>query len=237
METPVGAPLGEKIRIEIKKLREMTFKQKIEHIWEYYKPLLITIVIVVALTASLLNAFVFNPSPKAIIFISWNGGLVSIDHLDELLYTLEDIMIDEDVNEEIILSQMLVNEDDLSMVYMNNTRLAAMIASRQIDAFINSPAMLDMHSVNGFLRPVDDDILAAIKALNPGIYMHIEENFVHMHYELADGSPAEGILAVNIGKSPLLTRLGFFEQDLFYSIAAGTERLNIVMETLIVFFE
>ena len=55
MDTPPGAPLKVKFRMEIEKLREMSFKKKLEHIWEYYKFHIIAILVFFIFIGSIIN--------------------------------------------------------------------------------------------------------------------------------------------------------------------------------------
>jgi len=132
---------------------------------------------------------------------------------------------------------MLTLDDNMSLVSMNNTRIAAMIATRELDAFINDYEMLNNHFANGFYAPIDELVMTSLKALNPTAYNSIEENFILMDYEYEDGSRVEYIAGVNIGKSPLLLKLGFFEQDLFFSFVVNAKNTENAQRALIALFE
>jgi len=237
METPVNAPFTEKVRIEFKKLKEMSFKDKVEYIWGYYKFYIISFIVILAVTASLLYSRVINPAPTTVLFISLNGGFATVEQITDLTTALEKRLIYEDANEEVIISQMLIRGGDMTAAMMNNTRITAMIAAGQLDVFLNDFEMLEVHSLNGFLRAMEEGMLINLNAMNPAAFKQIEDNFVYISHDFDDGTSIEYLAGVNIGKSPLLTGLGFFEQDLIFSIAVTTRNLETVLRALITFFD
>jgi len=190
-----------------------------------------------AVTASLIYSRVINPAPTTVLFISFNGGFATVEQITDLTTALEKRLIYEDANEEVIISQMLVLEEDMTAVTMNNTRIAAMIAAGQLDVFINDFEMLEVHSSNGFLRAMEEGMLINLNAMNPAVFSQIEDNFVYVSHDFDDGTSIEYLAGVNIGKSPLLSELGFFEQDFIFSIAVTTKSLETALSALVTFFD
>jgi len=237
METPVNAPFGEKVKIELAKLKTMSFKEKLAYIWDYYKYFIIGIVIILIIIGSIINSRILNPAPETALFISLNGGFVTMEQVTDLTSALEERLIDENANEEVLITQTLIIEEDFSVSSMNNTRIVAMIAAGQLDAFINDAQTLDMQVSNGYIIPLGEGILSNLKSINSDAFKTIEENFVYISYETDEGSSDTVLAGVNIGKSPLLIKLGFLEQDLYYCFAVNTSNLDTATKALITFFE
>jgi len=235
-ESPRGAPLKEQFSAEMTKLREMSLRGKVEHIWEYYKIPMIGIIILIFLIGGLLNMWIFNPRPETALFVAWNGGFALEEQFDGLRESLEKRLIDEHKNEEIIISQFMTGVDDPTMAMANVQRMIAMLSAGTIDLFILSTEMLEEQSNGGFLRPMES-MLSEIKSMNPGIYARIEENITMVRYEIEEGDVSENIMGISIGSSPLLTELEFFEQELYLSIAITSDNTEIIKQALIAFFE
>jgi len=236
METPVNAPFKEKMRLEIVKLREMSFKEKLEYIWEYYKYHIIGLIVAILIIVSVLNAWVFNPSPDSALFIAWSSGFATEEQFDIMTDLLRERIVDEDVNEEVIISQFFFYSDDPSINMGTIQRTAAMIAAGMIDLFIVDTDQMEEFAQVGYLRPLED-ILEEIKSKNPEVYSRIEDNKVIATFHFHDGRTVEHVAGIMVGESPLFIKLGIFRQELFASVSITSENLENIVEALIVLFE
>jgi len=238
METPVNAPVGEKFRIEIKKLKSMTFGEKLGYIWEYYKPFLLIFTLSIIFIVWFINFRFINPPPKTILYISWNAKFVTTEQIADLNDELNKKLIDEDKNEEVVIAQSLIPEDDITLLHISNTRIVAMITAGHLDILINDSMIFEAHTESSFLVPMDDTFFSKIKTLNPLMYEEIIENAVNAPFYIDENTTVEKILGINIGKSPLLTSLGFFEQDYYFSIALNTSNeMEMIVKALLAFYE
>jgi len=236
METPVGAPIKEKLRIEIAKLREMTFKEKLEYIWEYYKIHIIVVCVLLFLIGGMLNTRFFNPPPDTALFISWNSGYATMEQFDLLQDVLEELVLEGERHEEIMISHVIINDADPAMSIASMQRLVAMIAAGEIDILILDSELLKQFTTSGFLRPMES-LLAEVEVANPMVYSAIKEKITIVPYEHEDGNLIEHAMGVSIGSSPRLSQLGFFEQELYFSISVSSGRTENVIKTLIALFE
>ena len=235
MENPVNAPFKEKVRIEIAKLREMTFKSKLEYIWEYYKFHIIIFLVLIFVLFSMLNIWVFNPNPESALFISWNAGFVTDEQEDKLKEFLEERLIEEGVNEEVVVAQFFFGNPDPSIDMAGLQRTVAMIAAGMIDIFIVDEDLLNTYTETEYLQPLDS-FLDKIKSIDPDAYERIKENVISVLYE-SDGIREERQMGIKIGSSPLFLKLGMFEQELYLGVSITSGRTDNVVKTLIMFFE
>ena len=154
METPESTPVKDTDRKELDKLREMNFKEKLDHIWEYYKYFIIGFGVAVVVIFSFIYSYIINPSPEPALFISWNAGFATDDQIDDLKDYLEQHLITEDLNEEVVISQFFFDENNPETIMMGHQRAAAMIAAGVIDLFTLYDDLLEAYSMNGFLMPL-----------------------------------------------------------------------------------
>ena len=236
MEALENKPVKDSARTDREKLREMNLKEKVEFIWEYYKYFIIGFIIAVIVIWSLLYTTVINPSPESALFISWNAGFATDEQIDDLKEYLEYFLVDEEENKEVVISVFFFDEDLPETIMMGHQRMAAMIAAGAIDLFILDNELMELYSLNGFILPLES-ILAEINRKNPDVYKRIEENTNYEIYEIEDNVFEERIVAITIGKNPLFSRLGFFEQEMFLGISATSGNMENAIKAIILFFE
>ena len=236
METPVNAPLKEKFHLEIAKLRSMSFKEKLEYIWEYYKLHIIAFCIIAAIMGSLLNTWVFNPPPETALFISWNSGLLLENHMTDLSEAMEERLLNENENKKVVVTWMFVDINDPTSVMTSINQLAAMVSARMVDVFLVNSATLLEYAEIGYIKPIEA-VLAEIQYSNPSVYARIKEEIIYALLETEENQFSEHILGVNIGNSPLFSDLGFFKQELYFTMSITSDNPEAVTEALIAFFE
>lgn len=234
-DNPIGAPLKKQFQLELSKLRNMTFRNKIDHIWEYYRYYLIGIAIALFVFISIMVT-VFSPSPETVLFISWSSGFATDEQVNDLTHELELLLTDEDKYERVEIIFFVTVEGDPMMEVANIQRLVAMVAAGMVDVFILDEQMLIEYSMNGFVQPLDD-ILAEIELINPNVSHKIEEHLFFADFETEYGEVSERLTGISIGDSPLLTELNFFEQELFFAMSVTSGQHENVVKTIIEFFE
>ena len=234
-DTPVNAPVKEKYRMEIRKLREMPFKKKVEYIWDYYRFHIIAILAVLLIIGGLINSII-NPRPETALLIAWSTGFATEEQIRTLSDIIEDKIIDEKANEVVDITLFYSMSEDPSMDMANIQRLAAMVAARMIDVFILDSEMIDEYSSVGYLQPLDT-LLSIVRAQNPNVYRRIIENLIHADFEDEDGIIKEGIMGVDITGSSLLKEIGFYDFDRIFCLSVTSDNEDNAANTLILLFE
>ena len=235
-DTPVGAPLKEKYRMETKKLREMPFKKKMEYIWDYYKIPIIATIVILFIAGSLINTIFINPRPQTALFIAWEAGFVMEEQFAGLEKVLQEQIVTGYRNERVETTQFFDMAGDPSVNAMNIQRLAAMVAAGMIDIFIVDPQGLEEHSYNGIIQPMDA-VLAEVRTINPAVYSRLEEKLVKAVYRPEGGTEAEHIMGVDLTDNRLLDDLGFFEFERYFSVSVTSGNIQNVVKALIILFE
>jgi len=234
-DTPVNAPLKEKMRMEKRKIREMPFKKKCEYIWDYYKFHIIAGILILALIGSVINSIV-NPRPQNVLFIAWSTGFATDEQLTGLTSIMQYEIIEEKANESIEITLFHTMSDDPSLNSANIQRLAAMIAAGMIDVFILDSEMIDEYSSVGYIQPMDP-VLEIIQSLNPNIHSRINEELIKANYTSVEGYESEQIMGIDISNSRLLKELNFFEFEKYFSLSITAENIENTAHALIMFFE
>jgi hypothetical protein len=130
----------------------------------------------------------------------------------------------------------LFNDNNPEALMIGHQHIVAMIAAGIIDVFILDDELLEIYSNIEFIQPLER-ILAEINRSNPDVYNRIAEYIVYELYEVDDYAYEERIIAIKIGKSPLLSRLGIFEQEIFLGVSATTSNLENAKKAIILLFE
>jgi len=236
MDIRPDATLKEKLNAEKVKLRGLTFKKKLEYIWDYYKYPILGICAGLVIAGSLIHTRYIDPPPKTALFISWNAGFITEEQRADLSALLAERITDETANEDVVISPALSSDGDPTFGLASFQRTVAMLAAGEIDIFILDKQLLVEYSKSRFLLPIDG-ILAEIKSKDPVIYGRIEENITYAPAESENGVYEEQIMGISIGSNPLMARLGFWEQELYIGIAITTNNIEKITESIIVIFE
>jgi len=236
METPVHAPFKERVRIEIKKLREMPFKKKMEYIWDYYKISIIVTIVVLLLIGSFINTRFINPPPDTALFVVWSAGFATEEQLDVLSGALKTRIVEEDVNETVVVTAFFAMDEDpnVDMVYIQ--RLAAMLAAGEIDIFILRSDLLKDYAAIGYLQPMER-VLNEIRSADPDAYKRIEEYAVYGNIDTLDGNITEQIIGINVENSPMIKKTNFYVQEMYVGVSASTGKMENVVRALIAMFD
>lgn len=228
-------------RGEMEKLREMRFKQKLEYIWEYYKYQIIGGGVVLVILGSLLNTWIFNPSPNVGLFIAWDAGFIDQERLDSLIDTFDTQLTFETEDDVSEISLFFTDSADPQMAMAHTQRLLAMIAASAIDAFILDGDAFEQYAYIGYLVPMES-LLSIVQSLNPAIYSRISEETAIALHSIDGEEFTERILGIRITDSPLLYEQGVIinglhMQDLYFGIAVNSENPENVARALIMLFE
>jgi len=236
METPVNAPLKVKFQLEIKKLREMSFKDKLEYIWEYYKIHIAALLIMLFILGSLINIWFINPAPDSALFVSWNAGYTFDEQLEELSEALQERIVEEGAREVVTIHRIFMSDDDPQIAMASTSQLVAMVSAGVIDLFVLDSALLENYSQSTFIQPMDD-ILAEVQRVNPIVYDRIIGEAKYAPHRSDEETVSERLMGIMVGSSPLLLELGFYEQELYLAISITSGNHENITDAIIAFFE
>jgi len=222
-------------RTEYAKLREMTFTEKRQYIWEYYKLHMFGFLIVAFLVGSLLNAWIFNPRPRDYLYIVWMGERVSVDQLSMLSEHLR-VIVDEPERETVTVASYAIT-GDLQIDSALRTRFIALFQVGSLDVFLSTrDGLLEDILPDGFIQPVTE-IMYVLSNINPTLYALLSERLLTVtFFEGIEGLEYEDFGAISMAGSPLLESAGIDTNDLYLSVVITSANHNRIARALEVFF-
>jgi len=209
-------------RTEWAKLREMTFREKRQYIWEYYKLHMFGFAFVAFIVGSLLNVWVFNPPRQDFLYIAWIGELIPTDRLQNLSEALEIIVENPDRQTVTVFSYS--ETGNFQMDQGLRTRFSAFLHQGAIDVF-----MLPRHEVEGgiwqeYLQPFTS-VMEELLLLNPSLYARLNLSL-----------SCENEIALSLYGAPLLEYIGIDTSDLYLAMLINAHRFYEVARALEVMF-
>jgi len=144
--------IKERLQNEKKKLKELSFKKKIEYIWDYYKPIMLGIILGITLI-SVIVQMVINISKEDVLYVA---SINAMTHTEENFPFVEGFKeyanIDEKKQVVTVDTSLRLNyaSEEMDEYYMNSAmKLAAIIAARQLDVMLMEEIVYQRHHEDG----------------------------------------------------------------------------------------
>jgi len=224
-------PFKERWNTEIARLREMTFKEKLQHIWEYYRLHLMVLIIILIIAGSLINIWLINPRQKTVLFVAWNAGFAMNEQLTAVADALSEGIVENRKRETVEVSLFFAPEGDPQSEMANTMRLTAMVAAGVIDVFILDSELLVEYTERGLIQPVED-MLGGLRTADPVVYAEVDERLAYVLHTSEEKNPEGRLMGVGISNSPLLSGLGFNEEELWFCVSASSDNLDNIVPAL-----
>jgi len=231
MSSFVNMPFKERWNTEIARLREMTFKEKLQHIWEYYRLHLMVLIIILIIAGSLINIWLINPRQKTVLFVAWNAGFAMNEQLTAVADALSEGIVENRKRETVEVSLFFAPEGDPQSEMANTMRLTAMVAAGVIDVFILDSELLVEYTERGLIQPVED-MLGGLRTADPVVYAEVDERLAYVLHTSEEKNPEGRLMGVGISNSPLLSGLGFNEEELWFCVSASSDNLDNIVPAL-----
>jgi len=187
------------------KLREMTFTQKRQYIWEYYKLQFFIFIFVVGLVIYALNVWVINPRKSEYLYIAWLGDVVWHSQLQELGEELSVIVGDPEREAVYLLSYAATG--NVQMDRHTHARFMGNLQMGSIDIFLTSHQGIQELEYVGYLRNLAGVLDYIIVA---------PERFVFCE----DGE----VIAVSLAGSLLIESVEIDASDLYLAMVITSQR-------------
>ena len=154
--------MNEKLKSEIKnekkKLSRMTFGQKAEYIFEYYKfPIIVTVVVIV-LVVSILKTLINNkPLGFYAMFLNGSGQEMSIG-ADELEKRFAEYAEIDGGKEKVVIDTTASFNPNVNSQYTmaQNAKITALFASHDLDAMVIDPGVFTYYALSGAFEDLRD---------------------------------------------------------------------------------
>ena len=220
-------------RTEGAKLREMSFTDKRQYIWEYYKIHIIAFVLVVFFVGSLVNTWFINPPARDYLYIAWVG----LDVPSEMLNSIGDALVatvdNPDRQQVTVMSYALTNNPSLDSAMQQ--RFAAMLQTGAIDLFMTPYEGITDLAESGFSRPVRE-VMGYVAAINPMLYRQVSQQLVTITFDL-DGTVSTDVMGISLADTPLFDYLNINASNLYFAVVANTQNFDRIANALEVIFQ
>lgn len=215
--------LKEASKEEKKKLSEMTFKEKREYIWEYYKIHITLTVIFLIITGSIINNVFINPPKKAYLGFAFYDIFLSDELTSEMRSTLNENLVKEEDKDtlEVQMSTFPIRSEDPQMSMASIQKFAAMIAVKELDIVISTEEAFMSLAGEGYFLDMTE---------LPGISYPAED----MLSAVTEESGTEDPFGIPVRDISFFTENGFTSQDMNYylGVIVNTERRPETIEAI-----
>lgn len=226
-----------RMKNEFIKLRDMTFREKREYIWEYYKVSIIVTLFVLAMVGSLINSWFINPPKKEYLYIAWMGGYVTDDQLNALTAKLTESLVEDPEREEVIISTFFLTQDASYNMAVYN-RLAAIVAAGQVDLFVLDEAGLAEMAGTGYIKPLDELMSELTRLGDTSLVSRLTPLLKEAVYQPDDETvPESHLFGLLLQDCPLLASMDIYTTELYLGIVVNTQKTDIIARALQFFYE
>ena len=214
----------EKLKEEWEKIKSLKGKKLWEYLWEYYKILIIGIVILLTIIGSTVYRSVINPHPTTILNVAWFYELQHMEYYDDLADELTNRLVEPHKNERVHVSSFTETLDPQLNMGMQ-ARFIAMLSIGDIDIVIATEDELKRFVSEGVLL----DIRTWLPTGTEGLFMTIGD----------DGVP--NVYAVSIANSRVLNNVPDFityeNSTPYLGVFVNTGREEKVRQAIALFLE
>lgn len=174
----------DELQKEKKKLSRLSFGEKLQYIFDYYKFWILGVVVLVGLVWSVGSTILHNKPTGFYAMLLNAGGMDLSGQADEAAGTAfaEAAGLDDTKQKILVDTSATFNPNDQSQFSMaQNAKIAALYQSHEIDVMVADPGVFTYYALNGSfvdLRDVlDDETLAGYEAAGQVYYIdqHVQE--------------------------------------------------------------
>jgi len=162
---------------ELEKFKELTLRQKIGYIRDYYTVHIIAVIIAVSAVGWTLNHYIFNPPPRTFVSISFYGQFVPDEFRMMVAENLTNSLVETGENYAVIIENFFISGEPQFDMAMSQ-RMVALVTARELDVIIIAPGSEEQFIETGFARDLREFVPAIDKTTNlPMSYFPIFEEF------------------------------------------------------------
>jgi len=201
-----GKTFKEAVREEIEKLKKMTFHEKRQHIWEYYKIHMLLVVTVIFFIFGMTQV-ALNPPKREFVYIAWLGPTIETSTLNALGESLSPLL--ENPQRQRISVTSYTETSDETVNQAMRQRFVMLLHTASMDLIITTRiGMEELHEME-WLRPLE------------GVFARMPcggENLTKVEF---DGRPK----GISLAQSNMFNELGFETDNLYIMAVMNTNKL------------
>lgn len=116
--------------------KKMSFKKKVEHIWEYYRVNIFLTIFFLALAGSLINVIFINPAAKTYAGVAFYDNYVNSDVIAELNNDFTKKFVPEEENLQVKFSSYYSSESDPTVAVDMAQKFEMLLYAKEIDIIV-----------------------------------------------------------------------------------------------------
>ena len=213
---------------EKQKMKDMSFNEKRQYIWEYYKLHILISLVLLYLIGSLINTFVINPPKDNFLYIAWTAGHITASQMEHIEDALSPLVPNPNREQISMSSYTLGTDPEMNMGL--RMRMAALVTIAGIDLFILPFAEItDFLEQQQFFWLTVEDLLPYATEISETLANEMLSRGVHI-------PAAEGLTAMSLAGSTVLEEVGINTSDVYVAILGNAQNLEAVSAALEILF-
>lgn len=192
--------------------RDMTIGQKLEHIWEYYKPAIFGIAAAIALIVYIIYKIV-SPDPEGVLNVTLvNANGYEVAEEDSFIRYLKEQGYDTDAQTALVNTSLSIDASGGQMSATSMQVLSAMMMVGEIDLLAGNEDTLQILGSSGSLIPVDQILREdQLKAYEDRLYSVKNTE-----------TGEEQVCGIWLGENSLLVQDGYYYDKVLVCIPSTT---------------
>lgn len=175
---------------ELEKLRDMSFMEKVNYLWSYYKEHAFTIIMVVLLAAYIIYS-IAKPKVKTRLYVALINNTAAEEDLDELSESLVDYLSLNSERESVFLNPAFYFLADKELTMNVTQALMVYIMASEIDIIIAPESYFRTYSEQSFFSNLSNE-------LPTDLYSRVSDLFV---FGTTVDEDVERVYGLNIGET------------------------------------
>ena len=213
---------------EYSKLKDMSTKEKVEYVWEYYKIHIIAFVFACVIIGNILNTLWFNPQKEMFLQITFYDGFIDSDTLDSFSAHLEEALMTPEERETMRVTgvDLMINSGEPQVEMAGRQRFIVMMAAREIDLLVISQEELVTLAPEGLLLPLHE-------IMSNSMIAQMSDKLIYAHDEYG----VELVYGIMLDNNRLFESYGLFTQGKSLAVIINTQRNEAVRNSIEYIFE
>ena len=215
-------------KTEWAKLRGMSFRDKRQYIWEYYKLQIFIFAFAAFIVGSLINVWFINPPKREYLYVAWlSPQPILSTQIDRIGHALDVIVSDPGRYQVVVSSYSATDIPEIDMAL--RSRFAALLSTGSIDIFLtNREGMLGL-AENSFIRPISP-VMEEIQ--NPEFYTYLNSRILTITFAPEDSDQVTQPMAISLAGSPLFRYLEIDTTDLYLAMVINSGKFYEISKAL-----
>lgn len=209
---------------EAAKLRGMTFKEKCQYIWEYYKiPIIITAVAIAIILYS-----IFSNPEETYLYGAWFGHPAHSEQMN-LLGDKLSVIVEEENQVVSITSYITTGDFEFDMAL--TTRFFAMVQAGFISMMFATHEELMAFASQGALMPLEE-FMAEAYYINPELHSRLTQRLEVITFQDWYDVYQTQAMGISLEGSPVMAEVGLSTRDLYLAVLVNASNLYRIIAAL-----